>query len=540
MLNMFTLAAWTPLQMGLVGSLVLLVVFIVTYACTRYKRCPSNRILVKYGRTRGGSAAQCIHGGGTLVIPLIQDYQYLSLEPLAIEIDLTSALSKKNIRVNVPSTFTIGISTNPAIMQNAAQRLLGLGEREIAAQARDIILGQTRLVIATLTIEQINQDRETFLDLVNKNVGFELNKIGLEVINVNIRDITDESGYIDAIGRKAAAEAINQAKVEVAQANREGAIGQATANQEMEVRVAEQQATSVSGQKQAERDQRIRVAKLEAEGMTGEANANREQEVAIAQQKAIAVQGKKQAEAEQRIRVASFEANAVEGENTSKAEIAAYEATLAERQADARRRGDVALANASRDVLIAEKEEELARLEKDIIAKQQIQRKQVEIDAEAEAEKRRRIARGEADAILAKYRAEAEGVQAVLEAKAKGYEQLVNLCGENMNLAPTLLMVEKLPEIIETQVKAIQNLKIDKITVWDSGNANGDMHGSTSNFLRGLIGSLPPIHELAKQAGVELPGYLGNIDAGKGNGAHPKVEEPIERPSAKKATKESD
>jgi flotillin len=491
----------------------------VLYLASRYKRCPSNRILVIYGKTGGARTAHCIHGGGALVWPIVQDYMYLSLEPMTIEIDLTSALSKKNIRVNVPSTFTIAVSTQPDIMTNAAERLLGLPERDVAATARDVILGQMRLVIATLTIEQINQDRETFLDLVNRYCGAELNKVGLEVINVNIRDITDESGYIEAIGKKAAAEAINQAKIEVAEATKTGAIGESGAQREMQVRVAEQQAQSDIGRKQAERDQRIQVAKLEAEGVTGEAAAQREREVAVAEQNARTAEGRKAAEAEQRIKVAQFEAGAVEGENASKASIADYEATLAERQAEARRRGDVALANASRDVLIAEKEEELARLEKEIIAKQMIQRKQIEIDAEAEAERLRRIAKGEADGVLAKYQAEAAGVRAVLEAKASGYENLLKICGDRKDLAPTLLMVEKMPELVREQVKAIQNLKIDKITVWDSGNnLNGE--SSTSNFLRSLISSLPPMHELAEQAGVDLPGVLGKVaDGAKKNNA---------------------
>lgn len=509
---------FTPGPIMLVSVVVLIFAFVMALVFRQYRRCPSNRVLVVYGKVGGKQAARCVHGGGVFIIPLFQSYAYLSLEPKTIEIDLASALSKKNIRVNVPSTFTIGISTNPTIMNNAAERLLGLSEREISRQASDIILGQMRLVIATLTIEQINQDRETFLDLVNKYCGAELNKIGLDVINVNIRDISDESGYIAAIGRKAAAEAINQAKIEVAEANRHGDIGESTANRAREVEVAEQTAQSEIGKRQAERNQRIRTAQLEAEGVAGEADARRQQEIAIAEQEAQAIQGKKQAESKQRIRVASLEAEAVEGENRAKAQVVDYEATLAEAKAEAKRRGDVALANAARDVLLAEKEEEMARLEKTQIAQQMIQRKKVEIDAEAEAEKRRRIARGEADAVLAKYMAEAEGLQKVLEAKATGYERLLNVCGERKDMAPSLLLIEKLPELVAEQVKAIQNLRIDKITVWDSGqgnstSVNGDgVHtGSTGQFLRGLIGALPPMHELAKQAGIDLPNVLGKV-----------------------------
>jgi flotillin len=236
--------------------------------------------------------------------------------------------------------------------------------------------------------------------------------------------------------------------------------------------------------------------------------------VAVSQQVALTEQGRKQAEAEQRVRVASLESDAIQGENKAKANIADYEATLAERQADARRRGEVALAAAARDVLLAEKERELARLEKEEVAQQIIEQRKVQIDAEAEAERVRRIARGEADAILARYTAEAEGIRKVLDAKAAGYENLIRVCGDRKDLAPALLIIEKLPELVAEQVKAVQNLKIDKITVWDSGagtvNGNGS-GGSTSHFLRGLIGSLPPIHELAAQAGIDLPEVLGRV-----------------------------
>ena len=513
--------------------LVMILFSLLVFVAKRYKRCPSNKVLVVYGKTGGERAAKCVHGGAAFVIPLIQDYAFLSLEPITIDIELTSALSKKNIRVAVPSTFTIGISTDPDIMNNAAERLLGLGDREIAAQARDIILGQMRLVIATLTIEEINQDREKFLDLVNKNVNFELNKIGLYMINVNIRDITDESGYIDALGKKAAAVAINQAKIDTAQADREGAIGTADADRDREVQVAEQLSQAEIGRKEAERNQRIKVAALEAEGVAGEAEARREQEIAVATQDARAAEGTKQAEAEKRVKVADYEAGAVDGENTSKADIAKSEATLAERQAEARRRGDVALAEASKDVLLAEKEEELARMEKEVIAKEMIERQQVEINAEAEAERERRIAKGKADGELARYEAEAQGIKKVLDAKAEGYERLMAACAQRPDLAPSLLVIEQLPQLVAEQVKAIQNLKIDKITVWDSGNASGDgMGGSTSNFLKGLIGSLPPVHELADRAAGDLPEVLGKVDRPGGSTKSKPQPAPASKPDA--------
>lgn len=454
---------------GPILTLALILVAVFMFVANQYKRCPSNKIIVVYGKTGEERTAKCVHGGGTFVIPLIQDYGVLSLEPMTTDIDLRGALSKGNIRVAVPSTFTFGISTDPKIMINAAERLLGLSKNDVITQASDIILGQLRLAIATLTIEEINQDREKFLEQINANVNTELNKIGLEIINVNIKDITDESGYIDAIGKKAAAEAINKAKVEVAQQEKLGAVGEASANKEKEVQVAEQTAQTQIGRTNAEKEQRIKTAELEAQ--------------------------------------------AVEGENISKANIAEYNATLSVKQADAYREGEVAKANAQRDVLLAQKEQEEAKLKKEELARQEVEKLKIQVQADAEAERARRIALGEADAIKAKYFAEAEGVKAVLEAKAKGYEDLVKISNNRPEIATSFLMIEKLETLVAKQVEAIKNIKFDKITVWDggTGSANGS---TTANFMKDLIKALPAMHDLAGQAGIELPQILGKVDSG--------------------------
>lgn len=524
MTELLTLAQTTDDGVGklilvLIAVAVVLVLFLLVFLATRYKRCPSNRVLVIWGRGGGKQSARCYHGGGQFVWPVIEDYAYMSLEPLVIDIPLEGALSLNNIRVNVPSTFTVGIATDPVLMTNAAERLLGLNQPAVREQAQDIILGQLRLVIATLSIEEINKDREKFMGLINENVAQEINKVGLELINVNVRDITDESGYIKAIGQRAAADAINKAKVEVAQADRDGATGEAIAHREQSVSVAKEQATATEGQKQAEQAQRVAVATLEATAVQGEVQSKRDQDIAIAERQAETMAASKRAEQSQRVQVAEAEARATEGENTSRAQIAESNAKLAEIRAEAKRRADVASAEAYEAILKAEREQEIARLGKEELAPQEIEKQRIEIAAEAEAEKRRREARGEADAILLKYEAEAAGVQKVLEAKAEGYRKLMEAAANNPNVAPTLLMIEQLPEIVREQVKAIQNLKIDKITVWDSGNGNsileGKGGGSTANFLSGLIGSLPPVHELAQQAGVELPGYLGRVAESK-------------------------
>ncbi len=479
------------------------------FFASRYKRCPSDMILVIYGRVGTGQSARCIHGGGSLVLPLIQDYAFLRLTPMTIAIPLQGALSLQNIRVNVPSTFTVGISTNPSIMTNAAERLLRLSQPDIESMAKEIIFGQLRLTIASLTIEQINQDRESFLTAIRANVEPELNKIGLYLINVNITDITDESEYIDSIGRKAASEAINRAKVDVSEQDKIGEIGNAENRREQTIRVAENVAQSEKGKKAAEADQRVFVQQQESTAAIGEAVAVREKTVRVAENVAEAEKGKKAAEANQRIFVQGQEAEAIKGENTAKADIVQSNATLAQREAEALQRGEVARLNAQVEIQKAQAAAETERLNAVEVVRQEVERRKIEIAAEAEAERIRRNARGEADAILMRYEAEARGIRQVLESKAAGYESLVRSAGDAQSAA-TLLMIEKLEEIVAKQVEAIQNLKIDKITVWDSGSANGS-GSSTSKFLSSLVTSLPPLQEIAKMAGVELPDYLGRV-----------------------------
>ncbi len=493
----------------LVVAVATLLVFTLMLLAARYKRCPSDRILVIYGKVGKGQSSHCIHGGGTFVWPLVQSYSFMSLTPITIPIPLKGALSLQNIRINVPSTFTVGISTEPAIMNNAAERLLLLAAEEIEQMAREIIFGQLRLTVASLTIEQINQDRESFLTSIRKNVEPELNKIGLYLINVNITDITDESGYIEAIGKKAASEAINRAKVDVAEQNKMGAIGETAATREKEIRVAENQAGSEKGKKKAEADMRVFVQQQESQAVIGEAVAIREKEIRVAENVAGSEKGKKTAEADRRVYVQQQEALAVKGETVAKANIAAYNAELTVKRADAAKRGEVAERMATAQIQKAQYIAERERLNAEVVVQQEAERKKIEVAAEAEAERIRRIAKGNADATLMNYQAEAEGLFKVLASKARGYESMVNACAGDPKAAATLLMIEKLEDVVAKQVEAIKDLKIDKITVWDSGR--GGEGASTANFLSSLIGSLPPLHELAKMAGVEMPATLGKV-----------------------------
>ncbi|MFN4956838.1 MAG: SPFH domain-containing protein, partial [Cyclobacteriaceae bacterium] len=150
---------------GFLPILVLVALFafvLIVSVLRRYKRCPSDRVLVVYGKVGGGGSAKCIHGGAAFIWPVFQDYSFMDLTPISSEVNLTNALSKQNIRVDVPSKFTVGISTESGVMENAAERLLGLQRQDVHALAHDIIVGQMRLVVAMMDIEEINTNRDKF------------------------------------------------------------------------------------------------------------------------------------------------------------------------------------------------------------------------------------------------------------------------------------------------------------------------------------------------------------------------------------------
>lgn len=444
--------------LGLIIVIAVLLFSLLLVLISRYKKCPSDKIMVIYGKVgqnKDGTAksAKCIHGGAAFIIPVVQAYEYLDLTPISIQVDLKNALSRQNIRIDVPSRFTVGISTEDTVMQNAAERLLGLKLNEIQELAKDIIFGQLRLIIATMDIEEINTDRDKFLLAVSRNVETELKKIGLRLINVNVTDISDESGYIAALGKEAAAKAINDAKKSVAERERDGSIGESEARKE------------------------------------------------------------------QRVCVADADAHAIQGENAAKAQIALSNAERREKEAEALKIATSAekiqSAKALEEAYAAEKlaetarsEREKATLEADVIVKAEVEKKRLELQAEAEAEQIRRKAKGESDAIYMRMEAEAKGMREILQKQAEGLEQVVKAAGGNPDDALKLMLTDKMEDLLRIQVDAIKNIKFDKVTVWDGGN-NGDGKTSTANFLSGMMKSIPPMSEMFDLAGMKLPQYLG-------------------------------
>ena len=486
-LNLFNLGSTFAIIIVLVGLSVLLVLL------KRYQVVPSDKIIVIFGMIGGGDrrSAKCLHGGVVFVWPLIQSCRFLSLTPMTIEIPLRGALSRQNIRVNVPSRFTIGVSTDPEGMQNAAVRLLDLRPQEIQDNATDIILGQLRATIATMDIEEINADREKFERKIMENVESELRKIGLQLINVNITDISDDSGYIESLGKKSASEAINQAKVDVAEQERKGATGEA----------------------EAKREQRIAVASANAIAVEGENLA------LMSMAKSNAARNEVEAESKRRAEAAALVQNAKANLEGYDAERQAEEARQAREKAT-REANELVPAQVGRERIIVEAEAESARMQR--IAEGEAKKLEllahgeaikIQKLSEAESIRLRNIGQGEAEATRLRMEAEAQGIRAILESRAEGFRKLVVASGQDSQAAAMLLLAEKAPELYGIQAEALKNLNIDKFTVVGGIGGQGG-EGTLGKVAGEYLSLLPSLHEGAKAFGLDLPAMMGKPGAG--------------------------
>lgn len=530
-------------------SAILAVVIILTIigVLSRYRRCKPNQVLVVYGKTGGEKkSAKLYHGGAAFVLPIIQSYDVLSMEPMQIDCKLTGALSSQNIRVDVPTTITVAISTNPEIMQNAAERLLGMDTESTENLITDIVYGQMRLIIAEMTIEKLNSDRDEFLDKARKNIDNELNKLGLYLLNINISDIRDEAGYIMNLGKEAESKALNEAqanieeqeklgaiKIAVQQKEKETAVANTQKEQEIQIAYTEKEKETVVaetkkekevalaltdkekqiGVAQADRDRAAAIAKTLADKESAIARSKAELEVNKAEAERMEEVGKNKAEAdkeaaiaiqdsEAQIKKAEAKKNASVGYNNAQKEVAVSESELqvikaqSEKKAGEEKVKSEAAVKTAKELADKEVEEAKAKkvqaaLKAEKIVPAETQKEEAILQADAEAEKIKRRAEAEAAAHLAKaiqmkLEAEAEGKKKSLMAEADGFKAMVEAAESNPQIAIQYKMVNQWKEIAGEQVKAFEHINLGNITVFDGGQ------NSTGNFLNNVVKTVAP------------------------------------------------
>jgi flotillin len=375
-------------------AIAVVVVLTTIWILSRYRRCPSDKILVVFGKAGNKKVtdengkektkvlpSKIIHGGGTFVWPVIQDYRMMDLAPHKIQPKVLG-LSSQNIKVSIPVTLTTGIGTTDILMQNAAARFLSASKAEMDSQIEDILIGETRAIMATMPIEEINADRNKFLENARQRIELELNKVGFTIININIADIDDNANYIVNLGKKAATQAQAQAEADIAEQEKEGKIKIANTKKEEAIQVAEANREELStvaktvqerevAVAQAKKEQAIKLAEAEKERAEGVAKATAEQTIAVAtatqladsaqaEQESIATVNVAQAQAKAAAEAAEAEqtkeARIAEATQKKEANIAKYESDRRQVAAEANKKAGVAEQMATIDVAKAEAE----------------------------------------------------------------------------------------------------------------------------------------------------------------------------------------
>lgn len=468
--------------MSMMGSVAgLAIVFIVALAILSvvfifargYKKVANDELLVVYGR--GGNKkseeeiknSKTCSGGGIFVVPFFQDFKKISLKPMSVDIDLKSSLTKNSIRINVPSQFTVAIDTTDApTLQNAITRILTMTEDEIRKQVEDIVLGQFRDVINTMDINEINQDRDGFVLKINKSVETELKKIGLIILNFNIKDITDEGGYIEALGKREMTSAMEKAAVDVSEQQRIGATGVSDNERQRDIKVAENNSAKDIGIATANRQTSVETARLKTEQISKE--------------------------------------------NEYSATLAQSNAELAIKEAESRKEGETARARSDQAIYNEQKLAEQSRIEKETVPQANVEKLKLEINAEAEAETQRIRARGDADSIVETATAQAKATKMQLEAQAEGFAKIVESFGGDNQAAMSAMMMEHLPEIARINAEAVKSMDFGKITLINGGG-NGGQGGESAvgDFMKGLFQSVPVVGEVLNSQGYDLPNFMG-------------------------------
>ena len=527
----------------LIGVIAFVLILSTVVVISRYVKCKPNEILIKYGKLGSGKAdavksAKIVHGKGTFVIPIIQGYATMSLEPIQMNLDFKGALSAENIRVDVPTNLTVAIDTEDAMMQTAAERLLGMDQRAIQNLVSEVIYGQMRIVIAKLTISEMNTDRDKFQQMISENVTNELKKYGLKLMNINIVNIQDAANIIVNMGKEAAAKTENEALFRIAEQEKVGKSRIAKENKEKEIAVAEADAEEKSKVAEANKTRDLNIASAERERITGIEKAKAEKETNVA--KAIAEKDAKVAEAnaDRDIRQANADKNAKVATNLALQEIAQSNAELEVKQADAKRLAGEAQVDAETKVAIKRQEQErevekakAAKVEQQLQAEKvipaEMAKKETVIKAEAEAEKLKKEADGYSAATLAKAKAdaeatrlrgeaeakanqakllaEAEGKKQSLLAEAEAYKQMLEASEQHPDLAIQFKIVEKInyTDIAKAQSAAFEKMNLGNINIYDSGDGK-----SAANFMKNMVNTVAPT--LGAVSSIPIPGQAGN------------------------------
>lgn len=476
----------------IIGGVALAVVALAIFTINRLMVIvPPNMAAAITGRERvledGGSVGyRTVTGGRTMRIPILEKVQWLSLGTIPLEISVQDAYSRGNVPLSVQAVANVKIASAPeAVFNNAVERLLGKDPGEIERLARETLTGNLRGVLAKLSPEEVNEDRLGFARHLSEEADHDLKKLGLQLDVLKIQHVSDKVGYLQAIGEKATAEALRDAEIAKANALAETRQRQAEAKQVAEV--AQAMAEAEIKKQQAEARRLAAVAEAQAEALIKQEQASARKLAEIANADAEASIKQQQAAARKLAEVAQAQADV---------SISEAKNALRVRQAELNREAEttekvsrVAAQRAETEaqtVLEQQRvEREKTRLQADVVQPAEAAR----LAAEAEA-------RAEAAPILEKGRAQAEVLNLL-------YQQIQT--GGNAGLQ--VFLAEKLPALLGVAVDAMRDVKIDRLTVIDSGDGKGVANATTQK----VNASLQALEQVAGAMGLDLEDFVRRI-----------------------------
>ena len=466
--------------LGLLGLFAAMALF-----ARNYIKVPPSMVAILYGRkhslvdekgNRSTVGFRVVRGGAALRVPVLEQVEYLSLNVISIPLKISRAYTKEGVPVTVEAVANVKIAGDDTSLRSAAERFLGMSTDKIKEVIFQTLEGHLRAILGTLTVEEINADRQAFAQKMTDEAAVDLKKMGVNIDILTIQQISDEQGYLDALGKKRTAEVKRDAVIGEAQAQRDAMIKSALADQEgktkrYEADIAIAQSLRDKETKQAEFDAAVKSKKAESEQAGPLATAIARQRVT--EQETRIDQVRKQQEVLVQEQEAARKEKELQGTVVKPAE--------AERQAA---------------ILRAEGEKQAT------IIRAEATQKELEFEGAGEASKIEKVGRAEAAKVLAVGEAEAEVIKKKLLAEAEGLQKKAE-AWRNFNEAAVInLVVDKMPEL--AQAFATQLAGIDKINIIEMGNGSAGS-GGIGKVMNTVGGGMTAMLSMLKdQFGIDI------------------------------------
>lgn len=483
-MNMGSMSSGSIVAVALALGILALLSAMVLFA-RNYVKVPPSSVAVFYGRKHrivdeaGNTSTvgfRVVRGGAALRVPVLEKVAYLSLNILSIPLVIDRAYTREGVPVTVDAVANVKIASDDVSLRAAAERFLGMDPREIRGVIFQTLEGHLRAILGNLTVEEINTDRQAFAEKMVGEAAVDLRRMGVGIDILTIKQISDEQGYLEALGKKRTAEVKRDAVIGEAAAQRDAMIQSALADQEgktkrLEADIAIAQVLRDKETKQAEFSAAVRAKQAETEQAGPLATATAKQHVIEMEVRVDRIRK------QQEVLVQEQEAERREKELL---------ATVV-KPAEAERRAVVIRAEGEREAAIIRAE---------------AVKRQLEWEGAGEASRIQSIGRAEADKLLALGEAEAAVAKQKLLAEAEGLQKKAEAWKQFNDAAMMNMVVDKLPEL--AQAFATQVAGIDKINIIDMGG--GGSSGGVNKVMSTVGGGMTAMFAMLKdQFGIDVP-----------------------------------